>query len=220
MVDRPAKRRERFAVYITNESVRNFLVLALAALLSGTFVGSVPLYILAQHEPKELFYMRELMTADYAPLWITLVAIQFGPYIVSRLISRFRQFRRYGLAILWGPFLTFAVPPLDPTAYSSYYTRCARISDQEILDVARAGLLDSLDFLTTNYGEMPQDLASAEMVQFVEWYPRSELGYSVSYDTGRQVYYMVNVSPGCGVRLSLSKTLGSPIVGRLIYEKR
>jgi hypothetical protein len=93
------------------------------------------------------------------------------------------------------------------------------MSEQEILDVARAGLLDELDFLAWNHGETAKDLAAAEMVQFVEWQPRARFGYAVTYDTGRGEFYTVNVSPGCGIELSFSKQLG-PMEGRLIYEKR
>jgi hypothetical protein len=91
--------------------------------------------------------------------------------------------------------------------------------EQDVLEVARAGLQSELDFLARNYGETADSLAAAEMVQFVEWQPRIGSLYAVTYDTGSGVFYTVNVSPGCGIELSFSRYLGRR-EGRLIYEKR
>jgi hypothetical protein len=116
--------------------------------------------------------------------------------------------------------LILIFPVLDPTRHLPSASRCMRVSEQDILEIARAGLHGELDSLDRNYGETAENLASAEMVQFVGWYPRSELGNSVSYDTGGGVYYTVRVNPGCGIELSFSKSLSPPIVGRLIYDKQ
>jgi hypothetical protein len=113
--------------------------------------------------------------------------------------------------------LTF--PALDPTRYLPEASRCTRMSEEEILGVARTGLQESLDFLARNCGETAADLAGAEMVQFVEWPPRNPYGYSVTYQTGAGLLYEVNVSPGCGIELAFPKQLG-PMEGRLIYQKQ
>ena len=110
-------------------------------------------------------------------------------------------------------------PALDPTRYLPEASRCTRMSEEEILGVARTGLQDSLDFLARNYGETAADLTAAEMVQFVEWPPRAPYRYSVTYQTGRGFLYEINVSPGCGIELAFPKQLG-PMEGRLIYEKQ
>ena len=63
------------------------------------------------------------------------------------------------------------------------------MSEEKILDVARAGLQNELDFLARNYGETAASLTAAEMVQFVEWQPLIGSLYAVTYDTGRGVFY-------------------------------
>ena len=93
------------------------------------------------------------------------------------------------------------------------------MSEQEVLGVARAGLLNELDFLARNYGETAAGSHGGRKVQFVEWQPPIGSLYAVTYDTGGGVFYRVNVSAGCGIELSFSKQLG-PMEGRLIYEKR
>ena len=45
-----------FSTRITNESIKNLLILLLIGFLSGTFMGALLLYFPAQHEPKELFF--------------------------------------------------------------------------------------------------------------------------------------------------------------------
>jgi hypothetical protein len=125
-------------VRLTNTSIRNLLIWLFIAFLSGMLASGVPLYFMAQHEPKELFFTRELMTASYAPLWITLAAAQFGPLIITTASKQFRPLRKYALAMFGGPFLFALTPPLDPFYYSSFYTRCARLSEQEVDEIARA----------------------------------------------------------------------------------
>ena len=56
-----------FSERITNESIKNLLILLLIAFISGTLVSGLLLYFPAQHEPKELFSTSDMMTAAYAP---------------------------------------------------------------------------------------------------------------------------------------------------------
>ena len=61
----------------------NGLILLLIAFLSGTLISVLLLYFPWQHEPKELFSTADMMTVDYAPLWIALATVQFGPFVVT-----------------------------------------------------------------------------------------------------------------------------------------
>jgi hypothetical protein len=115
--------------------------------------------------------------------------------------------------------LTLIFPILDPTRYLPSASRCTRMSEEKILNVARAGLTSEIDFLTRNFGESAEDIAIAEMVQFVEWQPHIAFAYAVTYRSTRGGLYQVNVSPGCGIELAFPKQLG-PMEGRLIYEKQ
>ena len=87
-------------------------------------------------------------------------------------------------------------PALDPTRYLPEVSRCTRMSEEEILGVARTGLQDSVDFLARNHGETAADLAAAEMVQFVEWPPRAPYRYSVTYQRGVGSFTRSMSAPG------------------------
>jgi len=213
-----------FRARVTNESIKNFLILVLIGFLSGTFMGTLPLYFLAQHEPKELFFMRELMTATYAPLWIVLLVVQLGPFIVAMTTRRFRRFRKYSLAILGGPLLMAVVPRLDPNYYSSYYTRCARLSEPEVTEVARAWIakrgetIVSLLGAFSRLGDTIEDVRRAELVQLVDWRPGDGHSFSATYQTPRGGLFAVNIGPECAIEVSLTSL--APPLGRLIYQKQ
>ncbi len=211
-------------VRITNESIKSLLILLLVAFLSGTFVAAFPLYFLAQHEPKELFSIGDMMTADYAPLWITLAAVQLGPFIVTATNRKFRGFRKYALAILGTPFVMAVVPPLDPAYYSSYYTRCARLSETEVIDLAQAWIAKEGDRVVSllgafsRLGDTLEDVQSAELVQLVDWRPGDSYSFSARYQTSRGGLFAVNIGPECAIEASLTSL--APPLGRLIYQKQ
>jgi len=47
---------------LTNESIRDALILLLTAFVTGTFLSILPLYFLTQHEPKDLFSTADMST--------------------------------------------------------------------------------------------------------------------------------------------------------------
>jgi hypothetical protein len=213
----------RWTASITNSSIRNFLIGLFLAFVSGTFIASVPLYFRAQHEPKELFSMRELMNVSYAPLWIILAAFQFGPLIVTMVSTTFRPLRKYALAIMAGPFLMVAFPRLDPTYYSSFYTRCARLSEPEIIEFVRAGVVKEADVLVRllrfSSGDTRADVERAELVQLVDWRPLENVSFSAKYRTTRAGMFELSIGPECAIDLYLVDQLVQPL-GRVMYEKR
>lgn len=216
--------RSWFSTRITNESIKNLLILMLIGFWSGTFVGALLLYFPAQHEPKELFFTGGLMTIDYAPLWITLAVVQFGPFIVTATSRKFRRFRKYALAILGTPFLMAAIPQLDPTYYSSFYTRCARLSEPEVIEVAHAWIAKkghsvvSLLGAFSRLGDTIEDVQRSELVQLVEWRLGDSYSFSARYRTPRDALFAVNIGPECAIEVSLTSL--APPLGRLIYEKQ
>jgi hypothetical protein len=164
-----AQAMRQLTASITNELTRNVLIWLLIAFLSGTLLSAAIHYVLMQHEPKELFHIREMFQVGHAPLWVALAAVQFFPIIATLVSRRLRRFQRHALAVLAGPFLMAVVPDLDPFFYSPYYTRCLRISEPDVLDVARAGLERETSHLERSTGEPAVNIAAAEVVQFVQW---------------------------------------------------
>ena len=210
---------------LTNELIKDVLILLLIAFVSGTFLSTLPLYFLAQHEPKELFFTRELMTLNYAPLWITLTAAQFGPFIVTATSKNFRRFRKHALAILLTPFVMAVIPQLDPSYYSSYYTRCARLPESEVDELARAWIAKETDSVVsllgsfTRLGDTAMDVQNAELVQMVDWRPLEYASFSATYRTARGGMFEINIGPECAIEVSLTDRLVQPL-GRVIYQKQ
>lgn len=214
-----------FSARITNESIKNLLILLLVAFLSGTFIAALPLYFLWQHEPKDLFSTGDMMTADYAPLWIALSAVQFGPFVITLVNRKFRRFRKYALAVLLTPFVMAAVPRLDPTYYSSYYTRCARLSEPEVDELARAWIAKETDSVVSllgsfsRLGDTTADVQNAELVQMVDWRPLEYASFSATYRTARGALFEINIGPECATEVSLTDRVVQPL-GRVIYQKQ
>ena len=204
--------------------MRNPLILIVTALFSGAFSSGVLHYFLIQHEPRELFSMQELMHADYAPLWTILILVQFGPFIASIIAKRLRPFRMYALAMMAGPFLMAGIPRLDPTYYSTYYTRCARLSEPEVIELAHAWIAKEGDKAVSllgtvdRVGDTIEDVQSAELVQLVDWRPGDAYAFSASFQTTRGGLFAVNIGPECAIEVS-STSLAPPL-GRLIYQKQ
>jgi hypothetical protein len=213
-----------FTARVSNESIKSLLILLLIAFLSGTLIGFLPLYFLAQHEPKELFSTTDMMTVYYAPLWIALAAVQFGPFIVTATNRKFRPFRKYALAILLIPFVMAVFPRLDPTYYSSYYTRCARLSESDVIELARAWIAKKGDTVVgllgafSQLGDTIEDVRSAELVQLIDWRPGRGYSFSAKYQTSRGGLFSINIGPECAVEVSLTSL--APPLGRLIYQKQ
>ena len=209
----------------TNEAAKDALILLLTAFVSGTFLSILPLYFLAQHEPKDLFSTADMMTVDYAPLWITLTAVQFDPIILTATSKKFRLFRKHALAILLTPFVMAAVPQLDPSYYSSYYTRCAHLPESEVDELARAWIAKETDSVVsllgsfTRLGDTAADVQNAELVQMVDWRPLEYASFSATYRTARGGMFEINIGPECAIEVSLTDRLVQPL-GRLIYKKQ
>ena len=120
------------------------------------------------------------------------------------------RFLRYSLTVVGVLTLMAIYPPLDPTSYLPYYTRCARISEQEATDIARNKIARSR-FLETSLGEAQAAIQTAPVVQIVDWRPSDIFTFSVVFQTAGNHLVEVSVTPECGTRIMYPGELLKPI---------
>jgi len=124
---------------------------------------------------------------------------------------RFSAFLQRSAAVAGILTLMTMYPELDPTSYLPYYTRCARISEQEAVDLASARLNREIDYLVRHFNEPAASIRTAKFVRVVDWRPLGAYSFTVTYQTELGQLVDFNIGPECGIEVGFPDRLVPPI---------